>query len=181
MGLLLGASSIYIPQFIRKRKLSLLFQSTSAAFGVKAPSLEGRSYDDCVKLYAQFTSEQAEKAFRNGNDAEIRPRLFQNARNLGQQLKTDLKINNLEEVMQASSIIYRIIKIDFRGDSNGNIIIKRCYFSDYYSGNVCRFVSALDEGLLAGLYGGGRLNFSQRITEGNACCKAHFDVAVERK
>ncbi len=181
MGLLLTASRVYVPGFIRKRRLSLLFQATEAAFGVRAPSLEGRSYDDCLKLYAQFTSEQAENSVRNGDEAEIRPVLFRYARKIGQQLRASFRLDGLEDVMQASSVIYKVLRIDFRGDSNGDIVIKQCYFSDFYSSNVCRFISALDEGLLVGLFGGGRLGFSQRITEGNPCCKAHFNAATGRE
>ena len=34
----------------------------------------------------------------------------------------------------------------------------------------------LDEGIAAGLSGGGKLTFSQRITEGKPQCEASFDL-----
>ena len=53
MGLLLAISKIYVPQFIQKRKLEMLFQATADAFQVAAPSTRGLSYNDCLKLYAR--------------------------------------------------------------------------------------------------------------------------------
>jgi len=52
------------------------------------------------------------------------------------------------------------------------VTVKRCYFSQFYSGSVCDLISALDDGVFSGLSGGGRLVFSERLTEGNACCRA---------
>jgi hypothetical protein len=58
--------------------------------------------------------------------------------------------------------------------SHGEITVRRCPFSDVYSVEVCRLVGALDSGLLAGLSGGDRLEFTQRITEGAPCCLARL-------
>jgi len=71
-----------------------------------------------------------------------------------------------------------MLGIDFLGEPDGSMVMTRCFFSDYYSSPVCRLISSLDEGLLVGLAGGGRLSFSQRITEGHECCRAHLDTGV---
>jgi hypothetical protein len=176
MGLRLDLSSIYIPQFIGKKKLEMLFDSTAAAFQATAPDTSGISYEDCLKLYAQFTREQADAAIQKGNSLEIQFRLFQNAYQIGQQFKEEFKIHNAREIMKAGALIYWLLKIDFRGEPQGNIIIRRCFFSKYYAGNTCRLISALDAGLLVGLAGGGQLTFSQRITEGHDCCRAFLDL-----
>ena len=76
--------------------------------------------------------------------------------------------------------MYDAIGVDFRGDAAGVVTVSRCYFSDVYTPEVCRLVSALDEGLLAGLAGGGRLTFSQRLTEGAVCCRARFEAEEAR-
>ena len=63
---------------------------------------------------------------------------------------------------------------DLQGDARGEVVINRCYFSRFFSSEVCRLMSAMDAGLFAGLSNGGVLTFSCRITEGQPCCRAHF-------
>ena len=181
MGLLLAISNIYIPQFIRKRKLDMLFNATAEAFQVSPPSIRGLSYSDCLRLYARFTGEQTLKSIQQGDELKVRSRLLCNARQIGQQFKADFNINTTEDVMRMGKLIYNLLKIDFQGESQGNIVIKRCFFSDYYTSDVCRVISSLDEGLLTGLAGGGKLNFSQRITGGNECCRANLEAAGSPK
>jgi hypothetical protein len=181
MGLLLAISKIYVPQFLRKRQLDMLLGATAEAFQVTAPSTGKLSYIDCLKLYARFTREQAERSIDDGSESEMQVRLFQSAYRIGQRFKADFHLNTVKEVMEMSELIYGILKIDFQGDSLGNIQIKRCFFSDYYSPAVCRLISSLDAGLLIGLSGSGKLNFSQRITEGNNCCRAYLSTSRESK
>ena len=70
--------------------------------------------------------------------------------------------------------MYGLLDIDFRGNGRGELTVRRCAFSEVYSAEVCRLVSALDTGLLAGRSGGDRLEFSQRITEGAPTCLARL-------
>jgi hypothetical protein len=174
MGLILDLAGIYVPQFMRKRQLERLFEATAGAFAVASPSVWGLSYDDSLKEYARFTREQARKTIQQGNELKVQSSLFQNACRIGRQFRADFKINTAEDVMRAGALVYRLLKIDFQAESGGAIVIKRCFFSAYYSGDVCRLISSLDEGLFYGLSGGGRLNFTQRITEGNTCCRARL-------
>jgi len=76
--------------------------------------------------------------------------------------------------MRAARLLYGTMGIDFRGSDDGNILIGKCAFSDFYESRTCALISALDEGLLAGLAGGGRLEFSERITDGQSRCRARF-------
>jgi hypothetical protein len=175
VSLLLSVSRLYLPGSIRKRQLARLFKITAEAFQTVAPSLKGLSCDDTLKLYALFTREQAGNAIRQGKEVESGDRLFRNAFSLGQQLKADFRIKPAD-VMPVAALVYRILKIDFDGRPDGSILIKRCFFSSYYSGQVCHLISSLDAGLLAGLAGGGKLIFSGRITEGDACCLAHLEA-----
>jgi hypothetical protein len=175
MSLLLSVSNLYVPGFVRKRQLERLFKATSAAFGCAAPSTAGLSCDETLKLYAHFTRQQADQSIRQGRELETQARLFQNALNIGQQLKRDFRVSQ-PEVMRMAALVYRLLKIDFRGADDGCIVIKRCFFSVYYTGQVCRLISSLDEGLLVGLAGGGRLGFSRRITEGAEYCRAYLET-----
>jgi hypothetical protein len=174
VGFLLMVSRIYLPRSVRKRKLSDLFHATADAFQCEPPSLKSYSLDGYLTEYAQFTREHAELSIRYGNEHEVKERLCQNALRIGEDLREELKIRTLREAMQACEVIYKALKIEFHGDLQGKIHIRRCFFSSFYSGEVCRIISSLDEGLLAGLSGELALEFSQRITEGSKCCTAHL-------
>ncbi|MDD5190764.1 MAG: hypothetical protein PHE50_06965, partial [Dehalococcoidales bacterium] len=86
----------------------------------------------------------------------------------------ELHVRTMDEVMQACGVVYKALKIDFRGSAGGQITIGSCFFSSFYTAHVCSIISSLDEGLIAGLSGGSRLEFEQRITEGKPCCKARL-------
>jgi len=181
MNLRLLALKIYIPSFIKKKKLEQLFDIVANAFGKPIPSLKGLSYKERLKAFALYTSKEAEKRIQAGQDPEgIKKRLFKNASILGQRLRKDLGIRSTREVMEMSSILYQILGIDFEGDASGEVTIKKCFFSDYYSPQVCQIISSLDEGVAAGLSGGGKLSFSGRITEGKDCCKARLAMPEEK-
>lgn len=175
MGLLLTVATIYVPAPVRRRKVEMLFRATADAFQTAPPSTEGLSYDECLTRYARFTREQADNAIRQGSESEVQSRLFENAYRIGRQLGTDFKVH-VADVMRMGAIVYKMLGIDFHGEPGGNIVIKRCFFSSYYSSQVCGLISSLDEGLLVGLAGGGSLSFKQRITEGHACCLAHLQA-----
>jgi hypothetical protein len=176
LGLLLAVAAIYLPPGIKKRKLAMLFAATADAFRVKVPSTRELSFDNCLNLYAQFTREQAGRIIQTGNIEDIQGRLFQNALKIGQQLKADFNIRTTAEIMRMGRIIYKLLKIDFQGDHQGHIVIPSCFFSSCYSSEVCRLISSLDAGLLAGLSGGRKLSFSHRITEGNVSCRAYLET-----
>jgi hypothetical protein len=78
-------------------------------------------------------------------------------------------------VIRGARLLYGILSIDFQGAPDGDIVINRCFFSRDYTPKTCALMSGLDEGVLAGLSGGGRLEFSARITENKAVCRARFD------
>jgi hypothetical protein len=162
-----------LPDFIREEILTELFQATADAFECLVPALDHLSYEECLRTYALFTREQAEKALQSGRDvAAIKTQLYQNAYPLGRKLRKWFGVGTMEEVMELAQILYRAIEVEIQGDVQGNVMVKRCYFSRFYCGPVCDLISALDDGLFSGLSGGGRLVFSARLTEGSECCRA---------
>jgi hypothetical protein len=165
----------YVPEFIKKRVLKELFTITARAFDCAVPPLKGFSYSDLLKQYALFTKVEAEKSIHyTHNLQEIRNRLFDQAYQMGHELRKKLNIRTDEEVMDLGQKLYDILGINFQGNSRGIVTISKCFFSEYYSSQVCQLISALDEGILAGLSGGGQLTFSQRITDGKNYCQAQF-------
>jgi hypothetical protein len=177
MNILLQLLPQNLPVFIREEILGELFEATADAFECPAPALDHLSYDECLQTFALFTREQAEKALREGRDIPaIKTRLYQNAYPLGRKLRKWFGIDTIEEVMELGQILYRAIGVEFQGDTQGDVIVNRCYFSQFYSGPICDLISALDDGLFSGLSGGGRLTFTERLTEGRECCRARLEL-----
>ena len=168
-------AGIYLPSGLQKRKLAELARLTARAFDTAPPRMEGLSLGEMRRLYAEFTRERAERALRSpAGPAAVRQRLFDEARLLGRDIARELRVSTRREVMAAARILYRGLEIDLEGDAGGEIIVRRCSFSLLYSPEVCRLMSGLDGGVLAGLAGGGQLEFNERLTEGGGCCRAHF-------
>lgn len=181
MGILLTVAGIYIPKFIRKKKVIRLFAVTAEAFETPMPSVDGLNVEECLREYAQFTKERAEEAIRSGREAEVKHRLHRYAFHMGTGLREEFGVRNIKETMRLARLVYDMVGIDFSGDKSGSVTIKRCYFSRYYPPEVCAVIASLDAGLLAGISGGGRLNFSHRLTEGNDCCQARLSLVVKTK
>jgi hypothetical protein len=175
MNTRLAVLRVHVPARIRRAAVRALFEATADAFGCQTPPLDRCSDDELRRRYARFTRTQAELALDGGDDPRaVEARLERNARRLGAQLRVQLRLTTAGEAMDAARVIYGMLGIDFRGTADGDIAIPRCFFSDHYTARVCRLIGALDAGLLAGLSGGGRLEFTQRITEGAPCCLARL-------
>lgn len=175
MNLILAALDLHAPAAFRKRVFRSLFSATARAFGVTPPSTRGLSAPDLLRAYALFTRAEAERLWtEKGDEGGVERRLFDNAKEIGAGLRRTFRLRSGEDVMRMSRVIYGALGIDFEGAPDGSIKISRCAFSQFYTGRVCRLISALDAGAAAGLSGGGRLEFSQRMTEGPDCCLARL-------
>lgn len=175
MSLLVTALEIYTPEFVKKRALMQLFQATAVGFDLQTPPLGNLNSKECLAQYAQFVQTHAEQRLGDGNDVTaLAQRLYQNAFKMVRRLHTWLRLYTVQDVMAMGRVLYRILDIDLQGDAQGEVVINRCYFSNFYSAEVCRLMSSMDRGLFAGLSNGGELTFTSRITEGQLCCRAHF-------
>jgi hypothetical protein len=169
-----------LPAFIRTEILAELFEATADAFECPVPAHDHLSYDECLRTYALFTREQAENALQAGRDVPaMKTQLYQNAYPLSAKLRKRFGVDTLGEVMELVQLLYRAIGVEMEGDSHGDVTVRRCYFSQFYSGPVCDLISALDDGVFSGLSGGGRLVFSERLTEGRGCCRAKLQFREE--
>jgi hypothetical protein len=177
MNLPLTIARIYIPALIKKKKLLELFELTAQAFDSGMPALANFSYKQCLKAYAEFSKIKAEEALKRPDNVEaVKKKLYHNAFRMGKKLRKDFRIRSNAEVIRLSKILYKILGIEFSGKTSGEVIIRRCFFSELYTADVCRLISALDEGVAAGLSGGGVLSFKERITDGKNCCRAEFSM-----
>ena len=184
MSPLLARLLTHTPTIVKRQALVQLFRATASAFQADMPRLAGLSREQCLLAYARFTADQADEALRQGGDlSALQERLYQNAYRLGRTPGWLLRVRSVDDVMALGRSLYDILDIDFDGSGSGSvsgsgeITISRCYFSSYYSPEVCQVMSAMDRGLLAGLAGGGELVFVERITEGQPCCRARFALA----
>lgn len=175
MNVLLNLFKLYIPSSLKRRKLEELFSLAADAFQCNCPEIKQLSYKEALELFAVFTLDQAQKSIESGGDlAALKMRLYTNAFSVGEKLRKRHRIETLSDAMAMSRILYRILGIDFQGNQKGEIVIRQCFFSSYYSPQVCAVISSMDEGVAAGLSGGGAISFDQRITEGKDCCLARI-------
>ncbi len=172
MSFLLTVSRIWLPQPVRRKRLIELYKATAEAFQCPLPDWSGLSCDRLLTRYALFTKEKAEESIIQGREDEVRNKLYAAAFRIGSSIRRQLDIQSVTDVMQACRVVYKALKIDFYGDAAGCIEIPHCFFSGYYTASTCRVIAGLDEGLIAGLSGGLKLEFSRRITEGCSSCQA---------
>ena len=178
MNLLFYVLQKYTPVFVKRRELDSLFRVTAAAFGTPVPGGAALSYDERLEQYARFTSAESVKSLHAGDlGAGAREKLFLSGFAVGDRLRKTLGSSTAAEATEAMRLVYRTIGINMVCPAPGAIAVQRCYFSAFYTPETCRMISALDDGVFAGLSGGGRLRFNDRITEGCACCTA----VIERR
>ncbi len=173
MSLRLRALELHIPGWVARSALRRLFDATASAFGCEPMEVRGLSHRELLERYAEFTTGCAERALAVPSDAEaVSDRMWRNAYALGESLRRRLGIRTRGEALRAARVAYRTIGIDLRADEKGGVVVDRCAFATSYSPRMCRLMSSLDAGLIAGLTHGGRLTFSERITEGRPRCLA---------
>ena len=175
MNLLGKFSRYYIPTSLKKRNLHQLIRITASAFQSDPPDTRGKSYLQCLEEFALFTQKKAAEIIASqANIPRVKKRLYRNAFLMGYNIRKILGILTQNEAMAISRRLYGFLQIDFQGDASGRIIIKKCFFSTYYTREICQLISSLDEGILAGLSAGGKLSFNQRITEDKPCCQGQL-------
>ncbi len=177
MNVFLKLSQFYMPGFIQKKKLNQLFALTARAFGCAPPLTKNLSYEQALHKYALFTQQHTEIYLKESIPLDhLKEKLYREAYQLGQDLRKKFGIAASDEVIFMMRIMYKMLGIDLRcsSENNDENVIHKCFFSRYYSPEVCKIIASLDEGIAAGLSNGGNLRFYQRITEGNSCCRAAF-------
>ena len=99
---------------------------------------------------------------------------------LGRKFKEILGVgNNLEDLITAAGILYKVLGIEFRVKESQNdilMVVNRCTLSNYYTSDTCRVLSGADEGVVQGLNPQMKMNFTERITEGSSCCLASIKL-----
>lgn len=173
MSLRLRALELHIPALVARSALHRLFDATASAFGRDPVDVRGLTHRELLERYAAFTIGCAERTPADLSHAQtVSDSMWRNAYALGQSLRRWLGVRTRGEALRAARIAYRMIGIDLTADEHGAVVVDRCAFAAWYSPRVCHLMSSLDAGLIAGLTNGGRLTFSERITEGKPRCLA---------
>ena len=176
MNTRLSLLSVFLPSRVKKKKLQELLDITAEAFQISPPHLGKSRFDELLELYALLTSKMAQRYSESEEEVkQVKERLHDGAVRIGERFREELKIRTRKDSMAAAGLLYRAIGIDFRYDESGGVTIRQCYFSEFYSCEVCWIISSLDEGIIEGLSGGGRLSFFSRMTEGNKMCVGAID------
>lgn len=154
----------------RRIEIQQLMNLTARALRQKPKHTWTLPNEEALRLYAAFTRDQLPAC----PDEELLQRMTAEAYKMGRLLRRVFLLSQQADIQQFAIAIYQGVGITLEGHLPGTLRFRRCFFSQYYTPEVCLAASALDEGIMSGLAGGGRLHFQQRITEGCTCCKATF-------
>ena len=165
------------PSAVREKVITTLADTTARAAGVPPPRLSGPDVQRCEQ-YARFSGDLAAEAIARGTVGDLTAALRREAQAAGGRLRAMLGLATAVEGFDLASRLYAAIDIDLRVDAGGGILVTRCGMSRFYTPEICTVMSAMDEGVLAGLAGEGRLSFTRRITEGHPMCIARFIVGA---
>ncbi len=158
-------------------EIRILMRETAKAFGVKTPKTCRQSGAELLRSYAQFTADAASGALKTEDRDDLR-RLYRKlnrmAFRLGSIIRRLVRPENEKECLAVITALYRNIGITVSGERPGRFCVGKCYFSAFYTPRVCFLISAIDSGIFAGIYHGGKLVFDERITQGNDICTAHM-------
>ncbi len=169
-----------MPEVIMRLELSVLFRMTAASCGCKAPSMHGMDSGERLKLFRRFTLD-AVKTCRKEALPSLRKEMYRRAFRIGRCLSFLPGLGDWKNRKRLIAVLYRNIGIQVRnaGDESRkkgtwHIGIPYCSFSSEYTPGICYVMSGMDAGIICGLLGGGKLVFTQRITEGCPYCTAFY-------
>ncbi|MCC8141026.1 MAG: hypothetical protein LIO56_00575 [Lachnospiraceae bacterium] len=156
-------------------EIRTLMRQTAKVFHVAVPKTAGLSAPELLKIYAKLTADAAMCAIKSGQDLKsLQKRLYRMACRLGSGARRWLRPKNEQDCLAILTMLYRNLGIEIREEKPGEFCVYKCYFSSFYTPEICCVISAIDKGIFAGIYAGGRLTFRQRITEGKDVCWANF-------
>ena len=170
---LLDLLEAHRPSLFRRIQLQVLTYVTAAAFQVKVPRLWQKKPEKALAEYAAFTKSCMED--RRAESA----RMYQLAYDAGSMLRRITGFSEKTDLERLVFLLYRSIGITMDGELPGKVTVSACYFSRLYTPEQCGMISAMDSGIVAGICGGGQLTFTERLTEGCACCTAYLKEATK--
>lgn len=158
----------HTPKKLAMFEIQVLADITARGFGVPRKKIPGRSPERALREYALFTKACCETV-------EADPeRLYEEAYKAGSRIRKLTGVKDSNDCARLVFYLYRNIYITMSGRIPGEITVSDCYFGRIYTPGHCRIMSNVDSGIIAGISGGGKLEFTERITEGCKRCRAEF-------
>lgn len=171
---LLGFAEKHEPGCVRRLELAALTRLAGRSFGSPESPAPVRLYgglpaltaENALRRYARLTLCCMERC-------EAYPsRLYEEAFRLGSRIRRITGFEDERDMERLVFCLYRNIGISMSGSIRDGFEIYGCYFSGFYTPEQCALMSNVDSGIVAGICGGGRLVFTERITEGCGRCRA---------
>lgn len=152
--------------FFRRAQIQILADLAADSFGRGKIRIRKGSPAKALKEYAAFTVSCMEAGPADPD------RLFRDAARLGSRIRRASGLTDRSDLQKLVFLLYRNIDIEMTGNLPGEIVVSSCYFNRFYTPRQCRLMSCVDSGIVSGIFGGGQLVFSQRITDGCDRCVA---------
>lgn len=160
----------FLSRALTRIEIQLLLLLTAKGFGIRGKCIIFSRYP--LMDYASFSRKCMEKC----HSLERRRNLYRESYKLGKWICSITAFRDPDDRKRLVFLLYRNIGIIMTGDIPGQICIPKCYFSREYSADQCRWISAMDAGIIAGICGKGKLVFTERKTQGCQQCRAQFTI-----
>lgn len=157
-------------ELFRRTELQILMSLTAHALRQPSMCIWHLPHLEALKCYAEFTRDN----LSDDVSPEILQRMNTQAYRLGRILRLLFLIRRKTTAQQFVVSLYRNIGIAMSFKSEDEIIFHNCFFSRFYTPDVCLAASSLDDGIIRGLTGCGKLTFKQRITEKCKYCLVQY-------
>lgn len=153
----------------RNFELQVLLLLTAKAFDAKSKWILFAK--NPLKKYMLFSK----KVMERNVDLD---RVFEISYSFGKRLVALTGLSESEDRKELVYLLYQYIGIKMAGELPEEFLIKGCYFSRFYDPKECQKMSAMDSGIIGGIYFGivpkSNFKFSERLTEGCSECRARF-------
>ena len=161
------------PRWVTRVQLQILLDTTARAYAMPRKKIRSRTARGALREYAAFTGQ----CMKYGKADPVRVR--EEAYRTGNLIRRITGFRESHDIERLIFYLYRNLRISMSGHIPGEIVVSRCYFERFYSPEQCALMSFVDEGIIAGISGGGKLAFAERITEGCGRCRARFSRALQ--
>ncbi len=165
---LLSGLEWHTPSILKNIELQILLNTTAAAFERPGKMIWQLPEDKALAAYAAYTTDCLKGA------AADKKRVYRYAYRLGRRIRRISGFAEREDLERLVFYLYSNIGIKMTGQLPGELLISACYFSDVYTPKQCMMMSLMDWGIVSGICGGGKLIFSERLTQGCGRCRALF-------
>ncbi len=159
----------YTPALVKSLEVQILMKLASESFQRPGKTIWYLAPDKALGVYADYTAE----CMTHTRTSPLR--LYRGAYRLGERIRCLTGFTKKKDLQRLVFYLYQNIQISMYGSLPGEIQVPACRFSQVYTPRQCSLMSYVDWGIIAGLYGGGKLRFTARLTEGCSQCQAHFD------